>query len=221
VELPGYRGWSNKAGVWQVQPPAEVLANMVAVRVHLDDCQASNGPLRIIPGSHRCGWIEDLDAWKSRVPEVICTVSIGGVVTMCPLTLHASARSDQIANRRVIHIEYAAAELPSGLDWNVRIGDCGRTSRSVQIHRSRRLADCDKARYNYPVMTTAVQEILAQIDRLDAAGQEELRAALRLRSRSQWERLAEVERARSATEGITEADIDRAVNDVRYGTKAS
>jgi hypothetical protein len=130
VELPGYRGWSNKAGVWQVQPPAEVLANMVAVRVHLDDCRASNGPLRIIPGSHRCGWIEDLDAWKSRVPEVICTVSCGGVVTMCPLTLHASARSDEIANRRVIHIEYAAAELPSGLDWNVRIGDCGRTSRS-------------------------------------------------------------------------------------------
>jgi len=70
-------------------------------------------------------------------------------------------------------------------------------------------------------MTTAVQDILAQIDRLDDAGQEELRAALRLRSRAQWERLAEVERARSAAEGITEADIDRAVHDVRYGTKAS
>jgi hypothetical protein len=70
-------------------------------------------------------------------------------------------------------------------------------------------------------MNTAVQDILAQIDQLDAAGQEELRAALRLRSRAQWERLAEVERARSAADGITEADIDRAVNDVRYGTKAS
>jgi len=33
--------------------------------------------------------------------------------------------------------------------------------------------------------------------------------------------LAETERARSAAEGINEADIDRAVNDVRYGTKAS
>lgn len=50
VELPGYLGWSNKVGVWQVQPPAEVLANMVAVRVHLDDCSATNGPLRVIPG---------------------------------------------------------------------------------------------------------------------------------------------------------------------------
>jgi hypothetical protein len=70
-------------------------------------------------------------------------------------------------------------------------------------------------------MTAAVQNILAQIDRLDDAGQEELRAALRLRSRARWERLAEIERARSAAEGVTEADISRAVNDVRYGTKAS
>jgi hypothetical protein len=70
-------------------------------------------------------------------------------------------------------------------------------------------------------MTTAVQEILAQIDRLDSAGQEELRAALRLRSRTQWEQSAEVERARSDADGITEGDIDRAVNDVRYDTKAS
>jgi ectoine hydroxylase-related dioxygenase (phytanoyl-CoA dioxygenase family) len=122
VELPGYIGWSNKAGVWQVQPPADVLANMVAVRVHLDDCRATNGPLRVIPGSHRCGWIEDVDDWKSRVPEVICTVSCGGVVSMCPLTLHASARSKESGHRRVIHIEYAAAELPDGLDWNIRVG---------------------------------------------------------------------------------------------------
>jgi ectoine hydroxylase-related dioxygenase (phytanoyl-CoA dioxygenase family) len=122
VELPGYVGWSNKAGVWQVQPPADVLATMVAVRVHLDDCRATNGPLRVIPGSHRCGWIENLDDWKSRVPEVVCTVSCGGGVSMCPLTLHASARSEESGHRRVIHIEYAAAELPNGLDWSIRVG---------------------------------------------------------------------------------------------------
>jgi hypothetical protein len=122
VELPHYVGWSNKAGVWQVQPLADVLANMVAVRVHLDDCGATNGPLRVIPGSHRCGWIDDLDEWKSRVPEVICTVSCGGVVSMCPLTLHASARSEESGRRRVIHIEYAATELPGGLAWNIRVG---------------------------------------------------------------------------------------------------
>jgi ectoine hydroxylase-related dioxygenase (phytanoyl-CoA dioxygenase family) len=122
-EVAGFVGWSQKAGVWQVQPPSEVLAHMVAVRVHLDDCGADNGPLRVLPGSHRCGWLDDeLDEWKSRVAEVTCTVNCGGVVAMCPLTLHASAASERVGHRRVIHIEYAAEELPHGLEWYHRIG---------------------------------------------------------------------------------------------------
>jgi ectoine hydroxylase-related dioxygenase (phytanoyl-CoA dioxygenase family) len=114
--------WSQKAGVWQVQPPPEILAQMVAVRVHLDDCGPDNGPLRVLPGSHRFGWLDDeLDQWKSRVAEVVCAVRCGGIVAICPLTLHASAASDAVGHRRVIHIEYAAAELPAGLEWNNRV----------------------------------------------------------------------------------------------------
>ncbi|MGH7136010.1 MAG: phytanoyl-CoA dioxygenase family protein, partial [Pirellulales bacterium] len=121
-DVSGFVGWSQKAGVWQVQPPAEVLAQMVAVRVHLDDCGPDNGPLRVLPGSHRFGWLDDeLDDWKSRVAEVVCTVRCGGIVAICPLTLHASAACGAVGHRRVIHIEYAAAELPAGLDWNNRI----------------------------------------------------------------------------------------------------
>lgn len=70
-------------------------------------------------------------------------------------------------------------------------------------------------------MTTAVKNILAQIDTLDEAQQEELDHALRLRDRDRWERLAEVERRRSAAEGLTEADIDRACAEERYGKKTS
>jgi hypothetical protein len=70
-------------------------------------------------------------------------------------------------------------------------------------------------------MTDAVLDILARIDRLDDSAQEELQAALRLRARTQWERLAEVERARSAAEGLSEVDIDHAVHDLRYGTQAT
>ncbi len=121
-DAAGFVAWSQKAGVWQVQPPAEILARMIAVRVHLDDCGPNNGPLRVLPGSHRFGWLdEQLDDWKSRVPEVVCTVRCGGVVAMCPLTLHASAPSEAASHRRVIHIEYAAVELPAGLEWNHRI----------------------------------------------------------------------------------------------------
>jgi ectoine hydroxylase-related dioxygenase (phytanoyl-CoA dioxygenase family) len=121
-EAAGFVGWSQKAGVWQVQPPAEVLAGMVAVRVHLDDCGAEAGPLRVLPGSHRVGWIEDIDEWKARVPEVVCTAPCGAVVVMRPLLLHASARSESTGRRRVIHVEFAASELPGGLEWNNRVG---------------------------------------------------------------------------------------------------
>lgn len=122
-EVADFVAWSCKAGVWQVQPPVEVLANMVAVRIHLDDCHANNGPLRVIPGSHYHGWPDDeIEDWKQRGPELICTVDCGGVVTMCPLTLHASSASQAAGHRRVIHIEYAADDLPGRLDWNNRIG---------------------------------------------------------------------------------------------------
>lgn len=120
-EAPGFEGWASKAGVWQVQPPAEVLANMLALRVHLDDSTHDNGPLRVLPGSHVHGWIDDLDDWKRRVPEVVCTVRAGGILAMRPLLLHASALSASTAHRRVIHIEYALDELPHGLTWNNRI----------------------------------------------------------------------------------------------------
>jgi Phytanoyl-CoA dioxygenase (PhyH) len=138
IDAPGFVGWSRKAGVWQVQPPAEILADMIAVRVHLDDCGCDNGPLRVLPGSHRFGWLDDqLDTWKSRVKEVVCTVKAGGIVTMRPLTLHASGPSAAASHRRVIHIEYAAAELPTDLEWNNRVSEAEIISAKAIIWKSR------------------------------------------------------------------------------------
>jgi ectoine hydroxylase-related dioxygenase (phytanoyl-CoA dioxygenase family) len=122
IEVPGFVGWSQKAGVRQVQPPAEVLANMLAIRVHLDESHADNGPLRVLPGSHKFGWLDDeIDAWKRNVAEIVCQVSAGGVVAMRPLLIHASSASVEPTHRRVIHIEFAAEELPGGLEWNQRV----------------------------------------------------------------------------------------------------
>lgn len=122
-EAPGFGPWSRKAGVWQVQPPPEVLAEMLAVRIHLDACDAQNGPLRVLPGSHRHGWAEDqLDFWKSSVKEVCCEVPLGGALVMRPLLLHASSAAIEPRHRRVIHLEFAHEELPHGLEWNERVG---------------------------------------------------------------------------------------------------
>ena len=119
IETPDFTGWSVKDGVPHVHPPTEILESMVALRIHLDDCGNDNGPLRVIPGSHREGRLtaEQIEAWKQRVPEVACCSRSGGVLAMRPLLLHASSPARLVSHRRIIHIEYADGRLPNGLRW--------------------------------------------------------------------------------------------------------
>ncbi len=121
-DAPGYGPWSTKGGIPHVQPPAAVLERMVAVRVHLDPCGPDDGPLRVLPGSHRAGRLgpAEIEEWRARVPEVACEVERGGLLVLRPLLLHASSPARAPGHRRVIHIEYAAAELAGGLEWHER-----------------------------------------------------------------------------------------------------
>jgi ectoine hydroxylase-related dioxygenase (phytanoyl-CoA dioxygenase family) len=114
--------WSTKAGVPHVQPPSSVMAMMLAVRLHLDESHEDNGPLRVIPGSHRAGNLsaEEIAIWRQR-PSVVCTVPKGGAILMRPLLVHASSSSLKPETRRVIHLEFAGDELPHGLDWYDRV----------------------------------------------------------------------------------------------------
>lgn len=122
VPTPGYRAWSNKAGTLQVRPPENVLKEMLAIRVHLDDCPRTNGALRVLVGSHRQQWPrEQIAACKSKLAEVLCEVGVGGVLAMRPLLLHASSASESPGHRRVVHIEFAHQELPGALEWHQRI----------------------------------------------------------------------------------------------------
>jgi ectoine hydroxylase-related dioxygenase (phytanoyl-CoA dioxygenase family) len=116
---PGFGPWSEKNGVVHVQPPPSVLESMIAIRLHLDDCGATNGPLRVIPGSHTAGRLSasDVAAWRSRGPEVPCTARRGDVLIMRPLLLHASSSATTPGHRRVLHIEYASHDLPGELEW--------------------------------------------------------------------------------------------------------
>lgn len=118
VDTPGFKAWSMKAGVTHVQPPAEFMTRMVALRFHLDDCAEGDGPLRVIPGSHRHGRIAaDALSRFTSFTEISCQVRRGGVVAIRPLILHASSPSVRPRHRRVVHIEYSPDQLPDGLAW--------------------------------------------------------------------------------------------------------
>ena len=121
-DVEGFRGWSVKKGVLHVQAPAAIMERMAALRVHLDDCPESNGALQVLAGSHRNGVLTDaavMDMDKSR--EVVCAVFKGGALVMHSLLLHASSPSASPAHRRILHIDFAATELPGGLEWHSRI----------------------------------------------------------------------------------------------------
>ncbi len=115
----GFSAWSEKAGVWHVQPPVEVLTRMLTVRLYLDNCDATNGPLRVLPGSHNAGRLNaaGIRDWRERVAPVTCHVPRGGALVMRPLLLHASSVAQTPGHRRVIQLEFAAHELPAGLEW--------------------------------------------------------------------------------------------------------
>jgi len=117
---PGFGPWSVKAGIPHVQPPREVLENMLTLRLHLDDCGPDNGPLRVLPGSHKRGVlnaaaIADL---RQQSHEHLCTLQTGGALLMRPLLLHASSPATIPGHRRVIHLEFAASDLPNELQWH-------------------------------------------------------------------------------------------------------
>jgi ectoine hydroxylase-related dioxygenase (phytanoyl-CoA dioxygenase family) len=97
---------------------------MVSMRLHLDNCDADNGPLRVITGSHTDG-ILSRDAIRARtVPTGGAAVlaNAGDALFMRPLILHASSAAIRPRHRRVLHLEFAPNDLlPDGLAWAAAI----------------------------------------------------------------------------------------------------
>jgi len=109
-ETPGWGPWSVKEGIIYAHAPSSALEQILALRLHLDDSTQENGPLRVLPGTHRTGVLGDDEVERSaarRTPRE-CLVACGGVLAMRPLLIHASSKARSPVPRRVLHIEYAA-----------------------------------------------------------------------------------------------------------------
>ena len=111
-DLSGWGPWSVKEGVQYSRAPAAALSQVLALRIHLDDSDPDNGPLRTLPRTHTLGVLNDdgIRELAARVTPVECVVPKGGAVAMRPLVVHSSSRSQTDRSRRVLHIEYAASE---------------------------------------------------------------------------------------------------------------
>jgi hypothetical protein len=107
---------TSKVGVPHVEAPEELLATMLTARIHLADVQEDNGPLKVIPGSHRSG--KKLTVGDT-LPETILA-NRGDILLMRPLVAHASNAShpETRRHRPILHLEFASSpELPDGYAW--------------------------------------------------------------------------------------------------------
>ncbi len=122
LEAEGFGPWTIKGGVVNVQPREDVLRGILAIRIHLDANDHQNGPLRVIPGSHKLGRLtaEQIAKWD-KSGSVECPVPRGGSLLMRPLLLHASSACLLPKSRRVIHLEYSSEDLPDGLRWHTKV----------------------------------------------------------------------------------------------------
>ncbi len=102
-----------------VEPPFELLAGMVTVRVHLDAVPFTNAPLLVAPGSHKHGRIP-----TAEIPDVVhqcgviqCLAGAGDTWLYATPILHASDAAIEPLHRRVLQVDYAVGLLPVGLLW--------------------------------------------------------------------------------------------------------
>jgi ectoine hydroxylase-related dioxygenase (phytanoyl-CoA dioxygenase family) len=111
IESLEWGPWSTKSGVLYALAPAWAMDGVVALRIHIDASTNSNGPLRVIPRSHKLGVISApaITRTINSVPATTCIVGRGGVVAMRPLLLHSSTKAIDNEPRRVVHIEYASS----------------------------------------------------------------------------------------------------------------
>lgn len=117
LPVEGYGPWTIKPDQYAVQPPVDILENNFTIRIHLDDTDDHNGALKVMPGSHLKGVYRADTIDMNGTGYVSCAVPPGGMMIMRPLLMHASSRSSNRQNRRVIHIEFSNRALAGGLQW--------------------------------------------------------------------------------------------------------
>jgi len=116
-QVENYINWTFKKGQYGVQPPIDILENIITLRIHIDDTTEKNGALKVIPKSHtKKIYRPNTINWDNE-KEVVCTTYKGQVMLMKPLTFHASNRTTNNKQRRVIHLEFCNKELAKPLEW--------------------------------------------------------------------------------------------------------
>jgi hypothetical protein len=119
IDVEGFEPWSTRTGMVHVEPPFDLLAGMVTLRVHPDAVTATNTPLLIASGSHKHGRISTAKISDvARGCEVVqCLAEAGDIWLYATPILHASDAAAEPRHRRVLQVDYSTHDLPGGSEW--------------------------------------------------------------------------------------------------------
>lgn len=103
----GWEPWSIKDGIHHVQPPIDVLNQMVTFRIHLDDSHQDNGCLKVLPQSHKLGILNQtaIQIYVQKHKPISCEAAERSALVMRPHLLHSSSKASKPSQRRVLHLE--------------------------------------------------------------------------------------------------------------------
>lgn len=118
-KVPGFGPWTTKSGLLHVAPPIDLLERMMTIRIHLDPVPETNAPLLIAPGSHLLARVAEAEIANAveRHGVVACLAEAGDIWAYSTPILHASDAAAEPRRRRVLQVDYAAEDLPGGLEW--------------------------------------------------------------------------------------------------------
>lgn len=99
--------------------PFWLLAEMLTLRVHLDDVGEENAPLLVAPRRRLRGRLPEGEV-KAVVAEcgvATCLAERGDVWLHATPILHASEAPVTLRRRRELQVDYCAVALPGKLEW--------------------------------------------------------------------------------------------------------
>lgn len=117
--LTGWGPWTRKDNTHHVQPPLNVLNNMVTFRIHIDASNEDNGCLNVLQRSHQLGILKqnEINLLTKKEKPFPCIVDAGDTLIMRPHIVHSSNKANNPKHRRVIHVEFSCFELPKSIHW--------------------------------------------------------------------------------------------------------
>ncbi|TAG49375.1 MAG: phytanoyl-CoA dioxygenase [Betaproteobacteria bacterium] len=108
----GQMGALKREGIRLGLGDSASLVRHLALRVHLDECGLSDGPLRVYPSSHRNGVIPAGEVLKriANLEAQVQTARPGDAWLLSPLLVHTSSKASGASRRRVLHYLYRRSD---------------------------------------------------------------------------------------------------------------